>query len=235
VAEFRKLGKVISKSTVLNILKKSGFPGRIRRRDEFWYRFLRSHGTRLFACDFLTVDIAFLKHLYVFVLMDTTTSQIISVAVTRHPTTVLLENILRNALMDIKDYTKFIVSDRDGIYGEWLGRFLKDCYDITLYRTPPGMPNCNTFIERWNRSVLEELLDHRIVFGERDLLCLLKEYVEYFNQNRLHQSLEQAFGARRRNGIGTLKSSSLSKSSGTLASPESMTKPFFSNSFASLK
>ena len=53
--------------------------------------------------------------------------------------------------MDIKDCPKFIVSDRDGIYGEWLGRFLKDCYDITLCRTPPGMPNCNAFIERWNR------------------------------------------------------------------------------------
>ena len=37
----------------------------------------------------------------------------------------------------------------------------------------------------------EELLDHRIVFGERDLRRLLKEYGEYFNQNRPHQSLEQ--------------------------------------------
>jgi hypothetical protein len=35
-AEFRKLGKVISKSTVLNILKKSGFPSRSRRHDESW-------------------------------------------------------------------------------------------------------------------------------------------------------------------------------------------------------
>ena len=53
--------------------------------------------------------------------------------------------------MDIKDCPKLIVSDRDGIYGQWLGTFLKDCYEITLYRTPPGMPNCNAFLERWNR------------------------------------------------------------------------------------
>ncbi len=93
--------------------------------------------------------------------------------------------------MDIKDYPKFIVSDRDGIYGDWLGAFLKDCYDIRPYRTPPGMPNCNAFIERWNRSVREELLDHRIVFGERDLRKLFMEYVEYFNQKRPHQPLQQ--------------------------------------------
>ncbi len=34
------------------------------------YRFLRSHGQRFFTCDFLTVDTAFLRRLYVFVLMD---------------------------------------------------------------------------------------------------------------------------------------------------------------------
>ncbi len=37
----------------------------------------------------------------------------------------------------------------------------------------------------------EELLDHQIVFGELGLRCLLKEYVEYFNQKRQHQSLVQ--------------------------------------------
>ena len=84
-----------------------------------------------------------------------------------------------------------MVSDRDGIYGEWFGKFLNECYGITLYRTPPRMYNCNAFIERWSRTVREELLDHPIIFGERDMRRLLKDYVEYFNQNRPHQSLEQ--------------------------------------------
>jgi transposase InsO family protein len=121
--------------------------------------------------------------------MDTSTRQIISVAVTKQPTAVWLENVLRNALMDIRDYPKFIVSDRDDIYGDWLGAFLKDCYDIRLYRTLPCMPNCNAFIERWNCSVREELLDHRIIFGEHDLRLLMREYVDYFNHKRPHQSL----------------------------------------------
>ena len=37
----------------------------------------------------------------------------------------------------------------------------------------------------------EELLDQRTLFGLRDLRRLLKEYVEYFNQTRPHQSLGQ--------------------------------------------
>lgn len=191
VGELRKLGRIISKSTVLNILKASGFPSGGPRQNESWYRFLRSHGQRFFACDFLTVDTAFLRRLYVFALMDTSNRQIISIAVTKNPTAVWLATVIRNAFMEIEDYPKFMVSDRDGIYGEWFGKFLSDCYDITLYRTPPLMPNCNPYIERWNRTAREELLDHRIIFGERDLRRLLREYVDYFNQARPHQSLGQ--------------------------------------------
>ncbi len=76
--------------------------------------------------------------------------------------------------MDIENYPKFIVSDQGGIYGEWFGKFLSDSCDITLYRTPPRTPNCNAYGERWNRTIREELLDHRIIFGVRDLRCLLR-------------------------------------------------------------
>ncbi len=74
--------------------------------------------------------------------------------------------------------------------------------DMTLYRSPPRTPNCNAFIERWNRTVREELLDNRIIFGERDLRRLLKEYVEYFNHTRPHQSLEQASPCCRHGNVG---------------------------------
>jgi len=202
VGELRKLGKIISKSNVLNILKASGLPSGGPRQDQSWYRFLRSHGQRFFACDFLTVDTAFLRRLYVFALMDTSNRQIISIAVTKNPTAAWLETVVRNAFMYLEDYPKFMASDRDGIYGEWFGKFLSDCYGITLYRTPPGTPNCNAYIERWNRTVREELLDHRIIFGERDLRRLLRDYVDYFNQVRPHQSLGQDSPCRQHGVVG---------------------------------
>ena len=62
--------------------------------------------------------------------------------------------------MDIKDCPKFIVSDRDGIYGEWLGTFLKDCYDITLYRTPPGvLSGLDGYDDRWTQLDLSAVLE----------------------------------------------------------------------------
>jgi putative transposase len=172
-------------------LRDAGYPGGRRCQEQSWYRFLKSHGRRIFACDFLTVETAFLQRLYVFSLMDTSTREIIAIAVTKNPTSNWLETILRNAFIILEDYPAFLVSDRDGIYGEWFGKFLKDCYGITLYRTPPRTPNCNTVVERWNRTLRIELLDHRIIFGQRDLRRLLQEYVQYYNKSRPHQSLDQ--------------------------------------------
>ncbi len=74
----------------------------------------------------------------------------------------------------IEDYPNFMVSDQGDIYAEWFGKFLSDCCDITRYRTPLRMPNFNANIERWKRTVREELLDRRIIFGERDLRRLLR-------------------------------------------------------------
>ena len=201
VGELRKLGKIISKSNVLNILMESGYPGGDRRQDQSWYRFLKSHSQRFLACDFITVETAFLKRLYVFALMDTSTRKIIAVAVTKNPNAPWLESVIRNAFINWNVFPKYLVSDRDGVYGEWFGKFLKDCYDVTLYRTPPRTPNCNAYIERWNRSVREELLDHRIIFGELDLRILIRQYVDYFNQTRPHQSLGQDSPCRRHGDV----------------------------------
>ena len=162
VGELRKLGKIISKSTVLNILKVSCFPMDVKA---------------------------------------TTTRQIIAVAVTKNPTAAWLETVIRNAFMDVEEYPPFMVSDRDGIYGDCFSKFRSECYGITLYRTLPRTANCNAFIERWNRTVREELLEHRIILGERDLRRLLKEYVEYFNQNRPHQSLNQNYPCKTHGNI----------------------------------
>jgi len=135
------------------------------------------------------------------VVMDTTTRQIIAVSVTKNPTAAWLETVIRNSFINVEAYPPFMVSDRDGIYGDWFGKFMSGCYGFTLYRTPPRTPKCNVFIERWNRTALEELLDHRIIFGERDLRRLLKEYVEYFNQNRPHQSLNQNYPCKTHGNI----------------------------------
>ena len=46
--------------------------------------------------------------------------------------------------------------------------------------------------ERWVRTCREELVNHIIPLQEDHLLRLLKEYVEYYNRDRRHMSLNKS-------------------------------------------
>ena len=47
----------------------------------------------------------------------------------------------------------------------------------------------NPFVERVIGSIRRECTNHVIAFGERHLLRVLTEYVEYYNEARPHMSL----------------------------------------------
>jgi len=49
--------------------------------------------------------------------------------------------------------------------------------------------NANAYAERFVRSIREECLDRLIVFGERSLLHVLKEFVVHYHEERNHQGL----------------------------------------------
>jgi len=49
----------------------------------------------------------------------------------------------------------------------------------------------NPFVERAIGSIRRECTDHIIALGERHLLRVLREYVEYYNKTRTHLSLDR--------------------------------------------
>ena len=55
----------------------------------------------------------------------------------------------------------------------------------------------NGVAERWIGSVRRELLDHVVVFNERQLRRLLTEYVAYYHDDRTHAALEKGTPAGR--------------------------------------
>ena len=58
-------------------------------------------------------------------------------------------------------------------------------------RTPVGAPRANAIVERFQRSVRQECLDHLLLLSEGHLRRALAEYVAYFNQARPHQGRGQ--------------------------------------------
>jgi len=49
----------------------------------------------------------------------------------------------------------------------------------------------NGLAERWVGSCRRELLDQIIALNERHLYRLIREYVTYYHQDRIHDSLEK--------------------------------------------
>ena len=189
--ELRKLGIIVSKSTIAKILAQNGFSPAKKKFERTWLNFLSNHTKRYLACDFMVVDTLFLERLYVFSVMDVTSRKIILFNVTANPTAIWLETVVRSGFCLLEDLPGVIISDRDGIYGNWFGEFLKDSFDMKLIRTPPRTPNCNAFIERWHRSFREEVLDHCLIFGIRDLKKITQEFITYYHTYRPHQGLGQ--------------------------------------------
>jgi transposase InsO family protein len=78
--------------------------------------------------------------------------------------------------------------DRDKKYSrEFRSQLRRD--GVRSIRCPPRAPNCNAFAERFVRSVKEECLDRQILFGERSLRTVIKEYMFHYNAERNHQGV----------------------------------------------
>jgi putative transposase len=54
---------------------------------------------------------------------------------------------------------------------------------------PASSPNCNPHAERFVRSARAECLEHFVIFGQRHLRYLLREFVEHYHTERYHQGL----------------------------------------------
>jgi transposase InsO family protein len=61
--------------------------------------------------------------------------------------------------------------------------------DIQEAVIAPGSPWQNAYAERVIGSIRRECLDHVVVIGERHLMRILSEYVDYYNRTRTHLSL----------------------------------------------
>ncbi len=72
---------------------------------------------------------------------------------------------------------RFLMRDRDGVYGEYFQRRVKSMgFEEVI--SAPRSPWQNPFVERLIGSIRRECLDHVIVFNERHLLRILRSYFE---------------------------------------------------------
>src|SRR6266567_8226982 len=81
-------------------------------------------------------------------------------------------------------------TDRDTAYGLVFRQRLR-AMGIRDKPTAPRSPWQNPYVERLIGTIRRECLDHMIVFGEAHLRRILGRYATYYNESRVHRSLDK--------------------------------------------
>jgi putative transposase len=189
--ELRKLGIRVSATSVRRVLRQHGL-GPAPRSGPTWSEFLRSQAHSMLATDFFTVDTVALKQLYALFVIELSTRQVHILGVTDHPTGAFVTQIARNFVGDLADggrSIKFLIRDRDTKFTASFDEVFRS-EGIRVIRTPVRSHRANAFAERWVRTVRTECLDLMLIFGQRHLERVLREYAGHYNRQRPHRGID---------------------------------------------
>lgn len=183
--ELLKLGFEISERTVSRLMR----CGRNGNPSQNWKTFLTNHFGQMVSIDFFTVPTIRLHVLYVLVILQHDRRRIVHFNVTPHPTAAWTAQQIVEAFPE-GNAPRYLIRDRDGIYGNEFRRKL-EAMDIHEILTTPHSPWQNAYAERVIGSIRRECLNHVIVMGERHLRWMLRRYFDYYHHSRTHLSLEK--------------------------------------------
>jgi transposase InsO family protein len=189
--ELLHLGIRVSASSIRRILRAHGLDPAPRRAHVSWRSFLRQQAAGIVACDFFTVDTVFLRRVYVLFFVELASRRVHLAGVTAHPTAWWVAQQARNLVATLDDQAtafKFLIRDRDTKFT----RAFDDVWRSTgteIIRTSVRAPNANAVAERWVGTVRRECLDQLLIVSRRQLIRVLRRYVEHYNQYRPHRSL----------------------------------------------
>jgi putative transposase len=187
--ELAKLGLHVSPTSVRRLLARAGLEPAPRRSGPSWREFLRAQAASIVACDFFTVESAFMRRYYVLFFIAHASRRVRLGGCTTNPTGAWVTQQARNLGIDFADEgIRFLIRDRDSKYS---GPFDEVCRSggIRIVKTPVRSPKANALAERFVRTVRSECLDWLLILNRRHLERVLRVYVDHYNTQRPHRSL----------------------------------------------
>jgi len=177
-AELRLLGHELAESTVALYMDRRSKPP-----SPTWKAFLANHLSETAAIDYFVVPTATFRLLYVFVVLILDRRRVVHFNVTANPSAQWTAQQIVEAF-PFDSAPRFLMRDRDGIYGEAFQRRIKNL-GIEEVVSAPRSPWQNPYVERLIGTIRRELLDHFIVLNEAHLKRLLSEYLDYYHSGLL--------------------------------------------------
>ena len=192
--ELAGLGITVAPSTVWEILKDAGIGPAPRRDGPGWAEFLRSQAQGILALDFFTADLLNGAKVYVLAVIEHGTRRIRVLGATENPVQPWIVQQARNLLMDLEDTrtrVKFVLHDRDTSFTAAFDAVFQAA-GIRTVRSAVQAPRMNSIMERWIGGCRRELLNRTLVWNQRHLMIVLREYEDFYNTHRPHRTLKQA-------------------------------------------
>jgi transposase InsO family protein len=190
-AELSKLGIRVSLATISRYLPKVVPDPGSRQR---WTTFLRNHRDLIAGMDFFVVPTVCFQLLYVWFAIDHRRRRILHFNVTESPAGCWVIQQLRHAFPGDPTH-RYLIFDNDAIFSDSVACSIREL-GLDPKRTAFQSPWQNGTAERFVGSVRRELLDHVVVLGEGHLRRLLREYVDYYNAERVHTAICDAPAGR---------------------------------------
>lgn len=179
-------GVRVSESSVFRTLDRRGL---IKKRSP-WKRYhlpiKRPHVEKpgdLVQIDSIHLMIGLKTRIYVMTLIDVHTRNTYAKCYGKLNSKVAVDFLNEAETNSVFDF-KMIQTDHGPEFGKWFAERTKRNHRYTRI----GKPNDNGHIERFNRTLQEECLD-LIPRNVEVINCKLKEYLKYYNEERLHMGI----------------------------------------------
>ena len=175
--------------------RSSRTPGSTRRRAgtaRAGPEFLRSQAQGILALDFFTADLLNGTKVYVLAVIEHGTRRVRILGATEHPVQAWVVQQARNLLMDLEDAgtrVKFVLHDRDASFTAAFDAVFQAA-GVRVVRSAVQAPRMNSIMERWIGSCRRELLDRTLIWNQRHLMIVLREYEDFYNTHRPHRTLK---------------------------------------------
>ena len=167
--ELTKLGVAVAPSTVWEILHAAGIDPAPRRSGPTWRQFLHAQAAAILAVDFLHVDTALLKRIYVLVFIEHGTRRMHIGGVTASPTGEWTAQQARNLALSLYERLegiKFLIRDRGPNFTASFDAVFQAA-GTRILRTSVQAPHMNAICERLVGTLRRDLLDRVLILSDQ--------------------------------------------------------------------
>jgi transposase InsO family protein len=181
----KSLGVPVAPNTVQAVLRRHPPPRSPETPpSKQWVAFLHAVIGRSASMDFKVVNDTSGRQIYILSILHHARRELLVCNATYSPTSAWIAQQLREAF-PFDTAPRYMILDNDPHFTNAVGRILPSMGVIPKL-IKPSVPKMNPFVERFNRTLTEELLDRLPILSDMQMIRLLREYRVYYNTARPH-------------------------------------------------